>query len=67
MTKNVTAPIMAVGTASMAAFSEVDNAADIIIKKTGAAGEAADGFQKVFENVATNVPADMEDVGKESH
>lgn len=64
MTKNVTAPIMAVGTASMAAFSEVDNAADIIIKKTGAAGEAADGFQKVFENVATNVPADMEDVGK---
>ena len=64
LTKNVTAPIMAVGTASMAAFSEVDGAIDTIIKKTGAAGEAADGFQKVFENVSTNIPADMEDVGK---
>lgn len=64
MTKNVTAPIMAVGTASMAAFNEVDGAIDTIIKKTGAAGEAADGFQKVFENVSTNVPANMDDVGK---
>lgn len=62
LTKTVTAPLMAVGGASLAAFDEVDSALDTITKKTGATGEAMDEFQKVFENVATNVPADMSDV-----
>lgn len=62
LTKTVTAPLMAVGGASLAAFNEVDSALDTITKKTGATGEAMDEFQKVFENVATNVPADMSDV-----
>ena len=35
MTKNVTAPLAAVGGASLAAFSEVDEGLDTIIRKTG--------------------------------
>ena len=63
LTKTVTAPIMAVGTAAVSSFKEVDEALDIIVKKTGATGEAMDGFQTVFDNVASAVPADLNDVG----
>lgn len=63
LTKSVTAPLMAVGAASMKAFSDVDNAVDTIIKKTGASGKAMDEFKKNFENVATKVPAELDDVG----
>lgn len=63
LSKNVTAPIMAIGGASLAAFNEVDSALDIITQKTGATGDAMNDFQKVFENVATTVPASFEDVG----
>ena len=63
LSKNVTAPIIAIGGASLAAFNEVDSALDIITQKTGATGDAMNDFQKVFENVATTVPASFEDVG----
>lgn len=63
LSKNVTAPIMAIGGASLAAFNEADSALDIITQKTGATGDAMNDFQKVFENVATTVPASFEDVG----
>ena len=63
MMKNVTAPVAAVGTAAMASFNEVDGAMDTIIKKTGASGVAVGKFQEVFENVATTVPANMDDIG----
>ena len=43
LTTHVTAPIVALGGASLAAFNEVDNAYDTVIKKTGATGEAAQG------------------------
>lgn len=63
MSKGITAPIVGIGTASIAAFNEVDAGLDTIIQKTGATGKAAKGFEDAFENVATSVPADMADVG----
>ena len=59
LTKNVTAPIMAVGAASMAAFNEVDSAYDTVIQKTGATGEAAQELQGIVDNLATSIPTEF--------
>ena len=63
MTKKVTAPIMAVGAASVAAFSEVDDAMDTVLKKTGATGEELEGMQKTVESLATTIPTTFEEAG----
>lgn len=63
MAKNVTAPIMAVGAASLVAFNEVDNAMDIIITKTGATGEALQEMQDIASNIATTIPTSFETAG----
>ena len=60
MTKAVTGPIVAVGAASMAAWKEVDDAMDTIVKKTGATGEALEDLQKRAENLATSIPTDFD-------
>ena len=60
LTTHVTAPIVAVGAASMAAFNEVDSAYDTVIKKTGATGEAAQGLYDIVDNLATSIPTDFE-------
>lgn len=57
---HVTAPIVAVGAASLAAFSEVDAAMDTIITKTGASGDALEEMQTVAENLATSIPTDFD-------
>lgn len=59
LTKNVTLPIAAVGAAAVASFTEVDDAMDEVILKTGATGEAAAEMQKIVENVATTIPTDF--------
>ena len=63
LTQKVTGPIVALGTASVAAFSNVDKGYDTIIKKTGATGEELEAMQNSFDNIASTVPADMEDIG----
>lgn len=63
MSMKVTAPIAAIGAASMAAFKEVDAGLDIIVTKTGATGEALEGLKGVMENIASTVPTDFETVG----
>ena len=63
LTTHVSAPIAAVGAASIAAFKEVDAGMDIVIQKTGATGEALEGMQKVVENLATSIPTDFETAG----
>lgn len=63
LTTHVTAPIVAVGAASMAAFNEVDSAYDTVIKKTGATGEAAQGLYDIVDNLATSIPTDFETAG----
>ena len=60
LTTHVTAPIVAVGTASMAAFNEVDSAYDTVIKKTGASGAAAQGLYDIVDNLATSIPTDFD-------
>ena len=60
LTTHVTAPIVAVGAASMAAFNEVDSAYDTVIKKTGATGEAAQGLYDIVDNLATSIPTDFD-------
>ena len=63
MTTHVTAPIMAVGAASMAAFSEVDAAMDTIVVKTGASGKALEDMQAIVGNLATSIPVSFEEAG----
>lgn len=64
LTTGVTAPILAIGAAGIAAFNEVDEAMDTIITKTGATGEAVEGLEKSFQTVAQRVPDDIVTVGE---
>lgn len=60
LTKSVTAPIVAVGGASVAAWKEVDEAYDTIIKKTGATGDAFESLKKITDNLATSIPTSFD-------
>lgn len=59
LTKNVTAPLVAFGTLSIAAFTEVDDAMDTLIKRTGASGEAFEEMEGIVETLATSIPIDF--------
>lgn len=63
MTGRVTAPIIALGTASVASFNLVDDGMDKIIAATGATGDKAKELQTVYENVASNIPASFDEIG----
>lgn len=63
LTKYVTAPLAAVGAASIAAFNEVDAGLDTIIQKTGASGETLDSMQKSMETIATTIPTGFDQAG----
>ncbi|EOS7977557.1 phage tail tape measure protein [Enterococcus hirae] len=64
MSIGVTAPIVAAGAAGLAAFSEVDEALDTIITKTGATGDQADRLSQSFENVGSNTHLPLQTVGE---
>ncbi len=64
MSKYVTAPIVAAGAASVAAFNEVDDGLDIIVKKTGATGKALDDMEARAMNLATTIPTDFRTAGE---
>lgn len=63
LTKKVTGPILALGGASIAAFKDVDNGLDTIIKKTGATGDAAAEMEEIFNNIAGTLPASFDEIG----
>lgn len=63
LTKYVTGPIAALGAGSMAAWKEVDNALDIVTKKTGASGDALEEMQQQVRDIATSMPTTFEDAG----
>jgi phage-related minor tail protein len=63
LTKGVTAPIIAMGAASVKAFNEVDAGIDTIVAKTGASGQALDKMTASMENIATRIPTDFETAG----
>ena len=63
LSTHVTAPIVAMGAASLSAFNEVDKGMDIIIQKTGASGKALEEMQTSMKNLATSIPTDFETAG----
>ena len=63
LTKYVTTPIVAVGTASVAAFNEVDEGLDTIVKKTGATGDALTDMEDRAKNLATTIPTTFKTAG----
>lgn len=63
LTTHVTAPILAVGAASIKAFDEVKNGLNIVTQKTGAAGEALKEMQDSARNLAKTLPTDFETAG----
>lgn len=60
LSKNITAPLAAVGAASLKAFDEVDGAYDRVIEKTGATGDALEKMQGIVNNIATEIPTSFE-------
>ena len=63
LTKHLTGPIVAMGTAAMAAFAEVDKGMDIVTKKTGASGSALAEMQESAKEIATTIPVSFESAG----
>ncbi|HEK9982078.1 TPA: phage tail tape measure protein [Streptococcus equi subsp. zooepidemicus] len=63
LSTHVTAPIVAMGAASLAAFNEVDKGMDVITQKTGASGKVLKEMQDSMKNLATSIPTDFETAG----
>lgn len=60
LSTKISAPIVAMGAASLKAFDEVDGAMDTLIKKTGATGTALEGMNDVVNNIATSIPTSFD-------
>ena len=63
LSTKLTAPILALGGASIAAFKTVDSGYDIMIAKTGATGDAAEKLRGIMNNLASEIPTDFETAG----
>lgn len=63
MSKKLTAPIVGLAGASMAAFKEVDIALDDIATNTGTTGKELEAFHNNFKNVAKRTPFEIEAIG----
>ena len=63
ITTHVTAPIVALGAASVAAFNEVQNGLNVVAQKTGATGKELQGMQDIVKDLATSMPTDFETAG----
>ena len=63
MTKNVTAPIVAVGAASIKAFNEVKEGLNIVTQKTGATGAELEALHQSVRDLAKEIPASFTDIG----
>ena len=64
LTKNLTGPIVALGSASVAAFKSVDAGLDTIVAKTGATGESLKEMQDIARNISKEVPASFDNIGE---
>ena len=60
MTKYVSVPLAAAGTAAYKSFLSVDDALDIVAQKTGATGEELDAMKEAARGIATEIPTDFE-------
>lgn len=59
----VTAPIMGIGAAGVAAAMELDDGYDTIITKTGATGEALEEMNDIADELFSELPIEMTDAG----
>ena len=64
LTQKITAPIMAIGGASLAAWGQVDEGLDTVIQKTGATGEALESMQNSVQNIAKTMPTSFATAGE---
>lgn len=60
LTKGVTAPLMAIGGAGIAAWKSMDEAMDTVATKTGATGDALKGMQESAKAIAETIPTDFQ-------
>ena len=60
LTRGLTVPIAAAGTAIMGVWQNIDSAEDNIIAKTGAVGDAAKELKGTFKNVFGSMPTDAQ-------
>ena len=63
LTKNISTPLAAIGTASIAAWKSVDSALDTVATKTGATGDALQNMQNIVTDMATTMPYSYENIG----
>ena len=63
MTKYVTGPIVAVGSAAVVAFNEVQKGLNVVANKTGATGEELQKMQDITRDLAKELPTDFETAG----
>ena len=63
LTTHVTAPIIAVGAASTAAWKEVRDGEEEVIKKTGAAGEALEEMKDIAKEIPQQINVSFQDAG----
>ena len=63
MTTKVTAPIAAIGAASVKAFNEVQNGLNIVAQKTGATGTELTKMQDIVRDLSKTMPVDFETAG----
>lgn len=63
VTTRLTAPIVALGAASVKAFTDVDKGMDTIVAKTGATGDALNAMKDSAKNLATSIPTDFGTAG----
>lgn len=59
MTKTFTAGVVAAGTASVQAWTEIDDAMDDLVKMTGASGKSLEEYQDIVNSIATTIPTDF--------
>lgn len=63
LSKNVTAPIVALGAGSIKAFNEVKEGLNIVAQKTGATGAELKEMQGITRDLAKTIPTDFEAAG----
>lgn len=62
LTKYVTLPLAALGSASAVAFNGVQDSLNIVTKLTGASGKGLEDMQNIVKDMATRVPADFDTI-----
>lgn len=60
LTKTASAAVTAFGAVSVKAFYDVDDALDIVAKKTGATGEELEAMEDIASGIATSIPTEFE-------